>query len=276
MKHSRHTRSRLTSALRVVVAALTCQLLSLVAAVPALAEFTPPRIVEIINPSDWGIPEASRRQRLYAINKGAESNILKGDIVNVYREKRFVYKTANPLRIFLGILTITESHDGTSIGHFTVNDGVLEDPVVRVKVAMKGDFLVPRLTLDSSLLFDQGSFDLKPGILAEFQNVADFIRFHGPSKLIIEGHTDSDGDEDYNSTLSTRRAEAVRQTLITEYDFIGNEMLEARGYGEERPLVENDSDENKALNRRIEVVVWWKNLEKRAEQNEEEEDQLIP
>lgn len=246
--------------------------------VAARGEFTPPRIIRIINPTDSGIPESSRNQRLYAISKGLESNIHKGDIVNVYREKRFVYQSANPLRIFLGILTIIESHDGTSIGHFTVSDGVLEDPVVRVKVAMKGDFLVPRLTLDSSLLFDQGSFDLKPGILAEFQNVADFIRFHGPSKLIIEGHTDSDGDEDYNNTLSLRRAEAVRQTLINEYDFIGPGMLEAKGYGEERPLVENTTEESKALNRRIEVVVWWENLEERAEhdEDEDEEDQLIP
>ena len=81
----------------------------------------------------------------------------KGDIVNVYRERRFAFKTAAPLCIFIGKITIIESHQGTSIGRFTVNDGALEDPVVRVKVAMEGDFLVPRLILDSSLLFDSGA-----------------------------------------------------------------------------------------------------------------------
>jgi len=227
--------------------------------VRSTAEFTSPRIVQIIHSSDLGVPD-SRTTRLYALNKGSESNIQKGDIVNVYREKKFVFKTTNPLRIFLEIITITESHNGTSLGHFTANDGVFEDPVVRVKVAMTGDFLVPRLSLDSSLLFDPGSFQLKPVILAEFQNVAYFIRFHNPSKLIIEGHTDSDGDELYNNVLSTRRAEAVRQTLISEYVFILPSMLEAKGFGEERPLVENDSEENNSLNRRIEVVVWWENL----------------
>ena len=90
---------------------------------------------------------------------------------------------------------------------------------------MKGDLLVPRLILDSSLLFDQGSANLKPGILAEFKTVADFIRFHQPSKLIIEGHTDSDGDKDYNSDLSQQSAGAVRQMLISEYDFILSSML---------------------------------------------------
>ena len=239
---------------------------------PSVAQFTPPRIVQIINSSDWGVPDLPQRQRLYAINKGSESNIQKGDIVNVYREKRFIYETTSPLRIFLGIITITESHDGASVGRFTLNDAILEDPIVRVKVAMKGDFLVPRLTLDSSLLFDQGSAELKPGILAEFKNVADFILYHKPSKLIIEGHTDADGDEIYNTDLSLRRAEAVRQTLIAEYDFIRPAMLEARGYGEERPLADNDTDMNKALNRRIEVVVWWEDLVERVETSEEDEE----
>ncbi|HJP30405.1 MAG TPA: OmpA family protein [Candidatus Latescibacteria bacterium] len=122
-------------------------------------------------------------------------------------------------------------------------------------------------------LFDQGSADLKAGILGEFQNVADFIRFHKPSKLIIEGHTDSDGDDEYNNDLSQRRAEAVRETMISQYEFIGPAMLEARGYGEERPLFENTSPENKSLNRRIEIVVWWEDLEERADQSEDEEEE---
>ena len=52
------------------------------------------------------------------------------------------------------------------------------------------------------------------------------------------------------------RAEAVRQYLIDEYDFISPAMVEARGYGEVRPTVPNNSPENKTLNRRIEVIVW--------------------
>ena len=107
------------------------------------AEFEPPRIIEVTNPSDWGIDQASADQRLYVIDKGIESNMNKGDIVNVYWERRFAFKTAAPLRIFIGEITIIESHQGTSIGRFTVNDGALEDPMVRVKVAMEGRFPCP-------------------------------------------------------------------------------------------------------------------------------------
>jgi outer membrane protein OmpA-like peptidoglycan-associated protein len=113
----------------------------------------------------------------------------------------------------MGIITITESHVGQSIGNFTVNDDVLDDPIVRIKVARKGDFLVPRLILDSSLLFDLGSDELKPGVLQEFLNVANFIRFHKPSKLIIEGHTDGDGDQDYNQALSERRTRGANAAI---------------------------------------------------------------
>ncbi len=238
------------------------------------AEFEPPRIIEVTNPSDWGIDQASADQRLYVIDKGIESNMNKGDIVSVYRERRFAFKTAAPLRIFIGEITIIESHQGTSIGRFTVNDGALEDPVVRVKVAMEGDFLVPRLILDSSLLFDSGSAALKAGIIGEFENVANFIKFQTPSKL-IEGHTDSDGDEDYNNNLSLQRAGAVREMLISEYEFITPDMLEAKGYGEERPLYDNDTDENKSLNRRIEFVIWWEDLVERVDVEVEEEEEEV-
>ena len=48
----------------------------------------------------------------------------------------------------------------------------------------------------------------------------------------------------------------VRQYLIDNYEFIKPSMVEAKGYGEERPLVDNTTRENKTLNRRIEVIVW--------------------
>jgi outer membrane protein OmpA-like peptidoglycan-associated protein len=83
--------------------------------------------------------------------------------------------------------------------------------------------------------------------------------------LIIEGHTDSDGDSDYNDRLSQLRAEAVRELMISQFEFIDPSVLVAKGYGEDRPLVANDSAKNKALNRRIEFVVWWEGVEARAD-----------
>ena len=209
----------------------------------------------IVNPPDRG-PE-SDAPRLYVIDKGSESAIDRGDLLNLYRERRLVRRTKTPMRIFLGTLTITESYDGAAVGTFTQHETAMEDPTLRVKLPMKGDFVIPILTLDSNVLFDPASAELKQGASKEFEKVADFMKFHEPSKLIIEGHTDSDGAEEFNQDLSMDRAQAVRQMLISEHDFITASMLEAKGYGEERPIASNDTDTGKSLNRHIEVLVWW-------------------
>jgi len=52
-------------------------------------------------------------------------------------------------------------------------------------------------------------------------------------------------------------------------------MLEAKGCGEERPLYDNDTDENKSLNRRIEFVVWWEDLVERVDVEVEEEEEEV-
>jgi outer membrane protein OmpA-like peptidoglycan-associated protein len=106
------------------------------------------------------------------------------------------------------------------------------------------------------VLFDAGQFALNPRAQAEFAKVAKFVQMFSPAKLVIEGHTDSDGEDMSNLRLSEQRAGEIRKYLINNYAFISAGMIEARGFGESRPLVPNDSRENKALNRRIEVIVW--------------------
>lgn len=73
------------------------------------------------------------------------------------------------------------------------------------------------------------------------------------ARMIIEGHTDSDGDFYRNQSLSVRRALAVRQYLIDAG--AGDGQLMVVGYGQERPLAPNDTDANKSRNRRIEIVI---------------------
>jgi outer membrane protein OmpA-like peptidoglycan-associated protein len=106
------------------------------------------------------------------------------------------------------------------------------------------------------VLFSAGSAGLAPAASEEFAKVAEFVLLYSPSKLLIDGHTDSDGDARANKELSEKRAKAVKQVLVEDNDFITDSMVEARGYGEERPMVNNDTPANKALNRRIEVLVW--------------------
>jgi OOP family OmpA-OmpF porin len=82
------------------------------------------------------------------------------------------------------------------------------------------------------------------------------VKSFSPSKLIIEGHTDSDGDEKANQALSELLAEEINDYLIYSYEEITPDMIETHGYGETRPIVPRDTPENKALNRRIEIFIW--------------------
>lgn len=235
-------------------------LLAVSLSTPVLAlarKFDPPRIIAIIHERDSGTlaPGQTDKGTLYYMNKGQETNLSRGEILNVYREKQLHPSIPRPLRFFIGTMTITESQDGSSMGHFTPNAN-LDQPVIKYKTPIKGDIVVPRLIIDSGVLFDPGKAELKPGASQEFAKVATFVKNFSPNKIIIEGHTDSDGDETANQLLSDNRAEVVRQFISNAYSFILPGMIEAKGYGEKQPIVENSSPENKALNRRIEVVVW--------------------
>ncbi|MBT4498451.1 MAG: OmpA family protein [Gemmatimonadetes bacterium] len=241
---------------------IICSLLLSFLAAPILGQqpvtpkrkFDPPRIIAVIRGPDIG--SQASEDAFYYINKGQEINLNRGEILNVYREKKLHPSIPRPLRIFIGTMTITESQNGSSVGQFIGNENI-KLPIIKYKIPMKGDIVVPRLIIDSGVLFDPGKAALKQGAGQEFDKVANFVINFSPNKIIIEGHTDSDGDDEANQVLSESRAEVVRQYLLTTYaQDITPAMIEARGYGERQPIVANDTPENKQLNRRIEVVVW--------------------
>jgi len=72
-------------------------------------------------------------------------------------------------------------------------------------------------------------------------------------RIAVEGHTDNVGTDLYNEKLSVRRAEAVFRYLVNHG--IAPERMEVIGYGESRPVTENDSESGRAQNRRVELRV---------------------
>ena len=78
-------------------------------------------------------------------------------------------------------------------------------------------------------------------------------QFDGTS-LTVEGHTDDRGRAAYNKSLSQKRADAVRTTLINEFN-ISADRVTAIGYGEENPIADNATAEGRAMNRRVVGVV---------------------
>ncbi len=127
------------------------------------------------------------------------------------------------------------------------------------KTLLKQDTNERRLRLSASteistiIQFEFASASIPPQGQEALNRLAAALEQCPAVYVIIEGHTDTDGDFHRNQSLSVRRAEAVRQLLI-KYG-AGANQLSVAGFGQSRPLVPNDSDANKRRNRRIELVV---------------------
>lgn len=111
-----------------------------------------------------------------------------------------------------------------------------------------------RLNLDSKVLFATGKSVLKPEGIMALKELAKSISVLKKGSVIVEGHTDDVGSTETNQKLSLARAKSVStelKKLIPGTDFKWKE----KGLGESKPLVDNKNDENRAKNRRVEVLV---------------------
>jgi OmpA-OmpF porin, OOP family len=107
------------------------------------------------------------------------------------------------------------------------------------------------LTL-GDVLFDTGMATLKPGAYTTIDRLAEVLKQAPDRKVMIEGHTDSVGSDDYNRQLSERRAAAV-QTALLERGVASNQIT-ATGKGETFPVASNDNPGGRQQNRRVEMV----------------------
>lgn len=106
----------------------------------------------------------------------------------------------------------------------------------------------------TGLSFDVGSSVIKSEDFALLTKVQRAINTFPDSKVIIEGHTDSQGGDELNMKLSQERADAVKTYLLANMD-IGSHQMEAIGYGETMPLANNETAQGRSLNRRIDIRI---------------------
>jgi outer membrane protein OmpA-like peptidoglycan-associated protein len=110
------------------------------------------------------------------------------------------------------------------------------------------------ITLSGSVLFASNRSDLMASAQAKLNEVgAALTKQDAESKITVEGHTDSQGTASYNQELSQRRAQSVRDYLVSRG--IASDRVTAQGFGLTRPLADNASAEGRADNRRVEIVV---------------------
>jgi outer membrane protein OmpA-like peptidoglycan-associated protein len=102
------------------------------------------------------------------------------------------------------------------------------------------------------VLFDTGQATLKPGADLAVNRLATFLSSNPQTKVLIEGHTDSRGSDDYNIGLSERRARVVSTAL--ESRGISDAQIQTLGRGKAYPVASNDTPEGRQQNRRVEIV----------------------
>ena len=106
-----------------------------------------------------------------------------------------------------------------------------------------------------SIVFGNGEATLTPEMYNDIDKIVDFLLDNPDFKLRINGHTDSDGREDFNLALSQERADAILEYIV----FFGNidvSRIKAKGYGSSRPILMEASDNAKKLNRRVEFELY--------------------
>lgn len=105
-----------------------------------------------------------------------------------------------------------------------------------------------------SLEFENGKADILPTMHQDLDKIANFLIDHPQLALSISGHTDSQGKEEANLRLSQARADAIKAYLIYQFK-IPARRIEAHGYGSSNPIVDETTDDDRKLNRRVEFEV---------------------
>jgi outer membrane protein OmpA-like peptidoglycan-associated protein len=103
------------------------------------------------------------------------------------------------------------------------------------------------------VLFATGKAEVAAGGMRSIDKLAEWLKKNPTRNLLIEGHTDNTGPEDFNQKLSQQRADAVRDQLVSRG--VPADRITTRGYGPKYPVVANDTASGRQQNRRVEVVV---------------------
>jgi len=119
-----------------------------------------------------------------------------------------------------------------------------------------------KITFDSGILFAVNSSELNENSKQNLRDMSETLKKYEDTNILIEGHTDSTGEDDYNQKLSERRANSVSGYLKTMG--VAGARITTVGYGEKQPIDSNETEAGRAQNRRVEVAIFANEKLKRA------------
>jgi OmpA-OmpF porin, OOP family len=149
--------------------------------------------------------------------------------------------------------------DGLNFGYYYIDDVVLkkippilpipvpDDDLTRIKIE-KGKVVILK-----NIYFESDNFELEPRSFYELKKLLFLMRENPTMSIELRGHTDNQGTHDYNMKLSQGRAESVADFLV--YNGIKAYRMKSKGFGETEPLTENESEDGRQNNRRVEFVI---------------------
>jgi peptidoglycan-associated lipoprotein len=145
-------------------------------------------------------------------------------------------------------------NDGTGAGARDVSGTDLTGGQKGLSDLSLTDQAQDRTTLAAdTIYFDFDKSNVKAQYNSNIKNVADYLAAHPGTSLLIEGHTDNRGTEEYNRALGERRALSVREKLLASG--VNTDRLATVSFGEEKPAALGDTDADHAKNRRAEFVL---------------------
>ena len=152
---------------------------------------------------------------------------------------------------------------GAIIGNYMDKQAAeIERDIEGAKVERVGEGI--KITFNSGILFDVNKANLKDYSRTELTKLATILNKYDDTNILLAGHTDATGSDEYNLELSERRAHSVADYLVIQN--VNSERFSVHGYGESDPVTTNDTDGGRAQNRRVEIAIWANEKLKRAAQ----------
>jgi len=142
---------------------------------------------------------------------------------------------------------------GALIGNYMDKQAAeIERDIAGARVERIGEGI--KITFSSGIMFDVDKAQVKDQYKGELSELARILNKYPDTNILLEGHTDSTGPEDYNLELSKDRAHSVALYLTTQQ--VDPARFSTTGYGESQPVASNETPQGRAQNRRVEVAIW--------------------